>query len=247
MSSPTADLVASGATVGDGLSAAPARWTFGGETSRHFDGHVSRSVPDYAEGHRMVLALSEFFLGPGSLCYELGCSTGALTRLLAERHRDRDVAFIGVDVEPDMVKLATERCLDLANVEIVESDIAAMEFKPADLVVAYYTVQFMAPKVRQAVVDSIFTALAWGGAFVMFEKVRAPDARFQDLLTQLYTEFKLKNGYTPTEILAKTRSLKGVLEPFSAQGNLEMLGRAGFQDVMPVMKNLCFEGFLAIK
>ncbi|HEU5142424.1 MAG TPA: hypothetical protein VFU04_04620, partial [Solirubrobacterales bacterium] len=60
-------------------------------------------------------------------------------------------------------------------------------------------------------------------------------------------EFKLRNGYTPAEILGKARSLKGVLEPFSAHGNLEMLRRAGFQDVMPVMKDMCFEGFLAIK
>ena len=45
----------------------------------------------------------------------------------------------------------------------------------------------------------------------------------------------------------KTRSLKGILEPFSTQGNLDLLSRAGFVDVMTVQKYLCFEGFLAIK
>jgi tRNA (cmo5U34)-methyltransferase len=195
----------------------------------------------------MVLALSEFFLAPGSRCYELGCSTGALTRLLAERNHDRDVLFIGVDKEPQMVEHATARCADLANVEILHDDVATMEFDPADLIVAYYTIQFMAPKVRQMVLDSVFKALTWGGALIMFEKVRAPDARFQEMLSQLYTEFKLTNGYSATEILAKTRSLKGVLEPFSSQGNEEMLRRAGFADTMPVMKAMCFEGVVAIK
>jgi tRNA (cmo5U34)-methyltransferase len=38
-----------------------------------------------------------------------------------------------------------------------------------------------------------------------------------------------------------------VLEPFSTQGNLDMLKRAGFVDVMTIMKYVCFEGFLAIK
>ncbi|MEK7298654.1 MAG: methyltransferase, partial [Candidatus Margulisiibacteriota bacterium] len=41
--------------------------------------------------------------------------------------------------------------------------------------------------------------------------------------------------------------LKGVLEPFSTQGNLDLLKRAGFVDVTSVMKYICFEGFLAIK
>ena len=66
-------------------------------------------------------------------------------------------------------------------------------------------------------------------------------------LSSLYTDFKLRNGFSPDEIIAKQNSLKGVLEPFSTQGNLEMLKRAGFVDVITVMKYGCFEGFLAIK
>ena len=38
-----------------------------------------------------------------------------------------------------------------------------------------------------------------------------------------------------------------MLEPFSTQGNVDMLRRAGFVDHMSVFKHLCFEGFLAIK
>ena len=54
-------------------------------------------------------------------------------------------------------------------------------------------------------------------------------------------------GYNGDEINGKSRSLKGVLEPFSTQGNLDLLQRAGFVDVMTVFKYMCFEGFLAIK
>ena len=38
-----------------------------------------------------------------------------------------------------------------------------------------------------------------------------------------------------------------MLEPFSTQGNLDLLARAGFKDVMTLIKYVCFEGFLAIK
>ena len=37
------------------------------------------------------------------------------------------------------------------------------------------------------------------------------------------------------------------MEPFSTQGNIDLMKRAGFVDIMPVSKWVCFEGFLAIK
>ena len=77
--------------------------------------------------------------------------------------------------------------------------------------------------------------------------MRAADARFQDMMVNLYTDFKIDQGYDNDEIVGKTRSLKGVMEPFSTQGNLDLLKRAGFVDMMTVQKYVCFEGFLAIK
>ncbi len=82
---------------------------------------------------------------------------------------------------------------------------------------------------------------------MFFEKVRANDARFQDITTSLYNEYKLDQGYSAEEILFKTRSLKGILEPFSTQGNIDLLKRAGFVDMITVFKYVCFEGFLVIK
>jgi tRNA (cmo5U34)-methyltransferase len=93
----------------------------------------------------------------------------------------------------------------------------------------------------------VYEALNWGGAFFCFEKVRGPDARFQDIMSAVYTDYKLEQGYTEEEIVGKARSLKGVLEPFSTEGNLGLMERCGFVDVMTIFKYACFEGFLAIK
>ena len=67
------------------------------------------------------------------------------------------------------------------------------------------------------------------------------------MMTTIYTDYKIDQGYSSDEIVGKTRSLKGVLEPFSSQGNIDLMKRAGFEDVMTVMKYVSFEGFLAIK
>lgn len=234
--------------VGDGLSAQRASWNFSGDVAQNFDDHVSKSVPLYHEGHKLVCELSDFFVKPHSVAYEIGCSTGTLTTMLAEHNANKSGArFIGVDIEPDMVALAKKRANGNRSVSFVVDDALQMEMQPADLIVAYYTVQFVRPSERQRFIDKLYASLQWGGALIMFEKVRGPDARFQDMLVRLYDDYKLSQGYTPAEIVGKARSLKGVLEPFSTQGNIDLLKRAGFGDIMSVMRYICFEGFIAIK
>lgn len=234
--------------VGDGLSADRANWSFSGEVAKNFDAHVSKSVPLYHEGHQLVCELSDFFLKPGSRCYEIGCSTGALTTKLAEHTAGKaDVQFVGVDVEPDMIEIAKERAKAHPNVRFVVDDALQMDMESCDLIVCYYTVQFVRPSERQQLIDKLYQKLQWGGALIMFEKVRGADARFQDMFTRMYDDYKLSQGYTPDEIVSKARSLKGVLEPFSTQGNVDMLKRAGFVDMVSIMKYICFEGMVAIK
>ena len=238
-------------SAGDGIVARNANWTFAGGVAGQFDDHVSKSVPMYAEGHDIVCGLSDFFIGRDSLSYDLGCSTGSLTLKLAERIKDKAGARItGIDVEAEMIEKAnTKRDISgFANVSFQTDDISQADLEPADFIVSYYTVQFIRPNIRQALIDNIYNALRWGGCFVMFEKVRGPDARFQDILTAMYSyDYKLAQGYDTEEIVSKARSLKGVLEPFSTQGNLDLLARAGFEDVMTIAKYICFEGFMAIK
>ncbi|MFZ5589818.1 MAG: methyltransferase domain-containing protein [Pseudomonadota bacterium] len=236
--------------VGDGIQADRANWKFSGDASKNFDEHVRRSVPFYTEGHDLICDISDFFVKPDSVIYELGSSTGVLTLKLAEHNKHKPKArFIGIDIEADMVEIAEEKKklnADL-NVTFLVGDILETEMEATDMIVSYYTVQFIRPSVRQKLIDKIYQSLNWGGALLLFEKVRGADARFQDILTALYTDYKLRVGYSPEDIVSKSRSLKGILEPFSSQGNIDMLKRAGFVDINIVQKYLCFEGFLAIK
>ena len=234
--------------AGDNIHAENASWSFGGGIADRFQDHVQRSVPLYREGHELIRQLSDFFVKKESRCYELGVSCGQLISSLSQRHSQKEgVQWIGIDNEPDMINKASETCLSNPSIELTCADITSYEYQKSDLIISYYTIQFVSPRLRQELFNTLYKSLNWGGALILFEKVRGADARFQDILTTTYTDFKLNNGYTPDEIIAKTRSLKGVLEPFSTQGNLDLLQRAGFVDVMSVMKYLCFEGFLAIK
>ncbi len=233
--------------LGDGIGAKKASWTFGGSVCDVFDSHVSKSVPLYSESHKLGQQLADFFIHDNSTVYDIGCSTGALLRAMAENTNAKNVRFIGIDPVPEMVDHARVKSKDFDNIEFVNSDAIDFDFQKCDLIMSYYTMQFILPKHRQALFDRLYQVLNWGGALFLFEKMRMPDARFQDMINQLYFEYKLDNGYSANDILGKMQSLKGVMEPYSEKANRDMLRRAGFQDMTSVLRYLSFVGYLTIK
>ena len=235
------------AKVDSKIEAENAGWSFE-NIADDFDEHVTKSVPLYHEGHELICQVSDFFLPKDAVVTEIGTSTGALAERFLRHHASRkDIRYVGIDAVESMVAKASKRLEGDPRAEFQQADVTAHTFEPSSMVLSYYCMQFIPPRVRQRIIHRIYQSLEWGGALLLFEKVRAPDARFQDICGQVYQEYKLQKSFSESEILHKQRSLKGVLEPFSTQGNLDLLKRAGFEDVMTVMKWVCFEGFVAIK
>lgn len=238
--------------TGDNISSENANWKFSGKMVNDFEDHVSKSVPIYNRGHELIVQLGDFFIKDDSIIYDLGCSTGKLLIDLINRNNHKlKSKYIGIDIENDMIKYAKNQQKKLkiktSKLKFINDSIVTCDLQLSDMVISFFTVQFIHPKHRQDVINKIYKSLNWGGAFLFFEKVRYNDARFQDIFTTLYSDYKLEKGYSPEEIINKTRSLKGVMEPFSTQGNLDLLKRAGFEDITTVVTDICFKGFLAIK
>ena len=223
-----------------------ASWTFKG-IEKDFEEHIRKSVPFYDHGHEIVCSYSDFFLSKNnSVAYEIGCSSGTLTKKLLEWNKHKSLKLIGLDNELGMINHCKNNCAD-KRASFIHDDVSNFEFDKSNMIISYYTMQFIHPSNRQEVFNRIYNSLEWGGAFIFFEKTRANDARFQDYQNQLYSDFKLANGFDESEIINKTRSLKGILEPFSSEGNHGLLERAGFIDYMTIFKSISFQGFLAIK
>jgi tRNA (cmo5U34)-methyltransferase len=231
--------------VGDGIHSLAGSWTFGGEVPRAFDSHVARSIPAYAACHELIADLADQLLPAGGRCYDLGCSTGALTALLAQRLDQRRVELIGVDREPGMIKVAAQRCAELPSVRFETAALEELEFESADLMVSFYTLQFIPLRVRQEVVDRIHHALSPGGALILFEKVLAPTARTHEIAVGAYLDWKRRQGFSDEEIAAKTRSVRGVLQSLTPDENAAMLRQAGFRETMQVFRWVLFEGLVA--
>ena len=234
--------------TGDKINSKNASWSFKGDLFKKFDNHIRKSVPLYSETHDIFLKLSDFFLQDNSKIIDLGCSTGVFLNKLVIRHKNinKKIKFYGIDEIKQMINYAKKND-KTKKIKFQRKDIFKFNLSNSCLICCFYTLMFVSPKKRQNLLNKIYKNLNWGGAFFLIEKVRGPDARFQDIMTQIYQEFKQDQGYSAEEILSKSKSLKGIQEPFSSKANYEMLKRSGFKDIITVIKYGPFEGFLAIK
>ena len=225
------------------------KWSFGGKIPKKFDTHIKKSVPFYYEGHQIILGLSDYFLSKKSLCYDFGCSSSSLLIQLSKFTNKENIQFIGLEINKDMYNFAKKnlKISNVKNIKLYNKDITNYNLLKSNLIISYYTMQFIHPSLRQKIYDKIYKSLNWGGAFIIFEKIRGNDARFDNILNSLYWDFKEKNQFTSNEIIQKSKSLRGVLEPFSDKGNLGYLKRSGFSDIQTIFQYLCFKGYLCIK
>lgn len=231
--------------VGNGIISDNARWSFDVPPA-DFDEHIEKSVPFYRESQNLIAQVSDFFVPDNALIYDIGTTTGTVAGKILARHPDKNIHITGIDIIPSMIDFAARKVTDQrATFECANA--LEYAFDKAHLMVLYYTLQFIHPSVRLDLLKKVYECLHWGGGLLVFEKVRANDARFQDYMTQIYTEFKLQNDFSSEEIINKQRSLKGILEPFSAEGNLTLFKEAGFVDIIPIFKWVCFQGWLMIK
>ena len=237
------------AKVGDNIKSTVGAFDFSGNVHKSFEKHVGKSVPFYDHGHNLICKISSFFLVNQSIVYDLGCSTGKLTRDISNYNKDLKIKIYGIDVEPKMIQHSKKLLNRNTKKRIFykKNNLINLKLQKSDLIISYYTIQFVKPKFRQMIFDKIYKSLNFGGAFILFEKVRGPDARFQDIFTQVYHEFKFDSGFTKEQIYNKSTSIRGVLEPFTTKANIDYMKRAGFKDITSLIKYCSFEGFLAIK
>lgn len=228
--------------VDDGCS-----FTFSKGTASVFDSHVQSSVPLYKEGHEYIAYLSDYFVKPNSVCYDLGCSTGTLLEILAERHKNKqDVYFFGIDPEIEMINQAKKKSNHF-NIEYCVNSAENVELKKSDFVTCYYTLQFIPINKRQEVCNKIYSSLNIGGAFILFEKELINEPYVSKIVESAYMKFKLKNNFTINEVLGKRFSLEGFLIPNTADDNIILLSSAGFKSIQCIMQYGEFKGYIAIK
>lgn len=215
-----------------------------------FPDMINRSVPGYATIIAMIGTLASEYVQPGSTCYDLGCSLGAATLSMRRNIGHKDCRIIAVDNSEAMVTRCREVIAADASdipVDIRCEDILDAAVADASMVVMNFTLQFVQPQARDALVDKIFRGLRPGGLLVLSEKIRFENTALDALFIDMHHRFKEQQGYSKMEISRKRAALERVLVPESVSQHKRRLEDAGFKACDIWFQCFNFASMVAIK
>ena len=197
-----------------------------------FPDMIQRSVPGYGTMISTIGILAAKYAQPNSRCYDLGCSLGAVSLSMRQRINQPDCTIIAVDNSEAMVERGLELLASDSSsrvpVEMVCADIQNIAIEDASVVVLNFTLQFIPPDDRLALITRIYQGLKPGGVLILSEKMAFDDQIKQDFHTEAHHDFKRANGYSDLEISQKRTALERVMIPESLNCHKRRLQEAGF-------------------
>ena len=219
----------------DSLFAVPhdlvADFAFDESVTRVFPDMIRRSVPGYGNIVTMIGLLAERYAVAGSTLYDLGCSLGASTLSMRRCLGARDCTIVAVDNSPAMVKGCRVNVAEAGEgvpVDVRCADIREVAIGNASVVVLNFTLQFIAPEHRLALLRNIRQGMRPGGVLILSEKIVFESAEEDAFQRTLHLDFKRANGYSELEISQKRTALENVLIPETLAQHQQRLSEAGF-------------------
>ncbi len=220
---------------------------FDEDVARVFPDMLKRSIPGYEASIEAIGSLAARFVKPGTRCYDLGCSLGAATLAMRQGARTRDIDVIAIDTAEAMVSRCREATADDDRIHIEAADIRDADIENASMVVLNYTLQFLPPEDRDAMIQRIADGLNPRGLLVLSEKVIDEDPDMETLLYDLHHEHKRRNDYSELEISRKRTALENVLVPETVSDHRRRLTDAGFDHIAVWLRYFNFVSIIAIK
>ncbi len=224
-------------------------FAFNSEVADVFDDMLVRSIPFYKEIHKLIIDLvDKFYTGEGVI-YDLGCSTGTTIEIIDKHLKEKGIAgkYIGIDMSSPMIEKAKEKLKNVNNVELINGDMTEIDFSNAEVVILNYTLQFLKEEKRDELLKTIYHGLKPGGLLILSEKIKSPTQNIQELITELYYDFKKANGYSELEISQKREALENVLVPLTANDQIHLLNQSGFHHAEMIFRWYNFASFIGIK
>jgi len=191
----------------------PKDWTFQSpDVAKNFDSHVREQLPWYEMLTRVIGLIARHFIRQHGLIYDIGCSTGNLSRELHDTIINRDARLIALDNSAAMKEKFS------GPGEFVLADAVDYDYQPFDLAILYLVIQFIPLEQRRPMLERITAQCNEGGAVIIVDKY-SPDhdsAYIQTIKRRITLLGKTMSGTPPGEIVQKELSLSGVQRPLDA-------------------------------
>ena len=239
----------------DNINVPSENWEFDEDVAEVFTDMLERSIPDYHTMRKLVDQVAEHFIKPNTRFVDLGCANGLSAEGIIANHYKEVISYLS-DVSEPMLAKCRERYkkqIEEGYVHITRLDLTKHPigygcfWNGCSVILSCLTLQFIPIEYRQGIIESVYSSLNKGGAFILVEKVLGNSSEIGNIFTSIYYNMKRENQYTEEQIASKRKSLEGVLCPLTEEMNISMLKMAGFRKIDTFWKHMNFCGIIAIK
>ena len=124
--------------LGDSIKNDLSSWSFDKKVPENFDRHVSRSVPNYDDGHQLINVYSDFFVNlPSKRVYDIGSSTASLIERIQARHIHKNLEFFGVEPVKEMIELAKKRVYkDREKIKFINDSVLEVTLLSSSIIIS---------------------------------------------------------------------------------------------------------------
>ena len=193
----------------------PTAFAFDDQVASVFEDMINRSVPGYSTIISMIGVLAERYCGAGSTIYDLGASLGGASFAVAQQLPHDDYRIIAIDNSEAMTSRLSAKLAALgelggketSRIECRHEDLRDSKIEDASMVILNFTLQFIEPAAREALMRKIYDGMRPGGLLIISEKIQFPDPALNELFIDLYHRFKETQGYSKLEISQKRAAL----------------------------------------
>lgn len=228
---------------------------FDEEVAQIFENMAQRSIPMYAEMHRVhAKMLAEAILASTSMkVLDIGASTGRWFKVMRQVLNVDSLAEVG-GLECHAIENSTpmqeKLKADLPELIVHDYDLLKFNFEidfKFNIVTLFYVLQFIPNEYKRDVMQWIFNQMAPGATLLVGQKETNENFWLESLFQNEYIHFRLANGYTQDEITAKTAALKNSMWCISEAELKSMAFSVGFKRVTPSLRWLDFATYIIEK
>lgn len=205
----------------------PKAWTFQDhDVAAHFDAHVREQLPWYDIVAQYVADLAVSFLPTGGVLYDIGASTGNMTRLLAQTLDLKQIRAVSIEPAHEMA----DRWYGNGTLRVIPAEQIDYSVDRPDVAVLFLVLMFMKPSEREKFLEKLFEAVTPGGAVFIVDKGYLGIPSIAAAAKTAHLAMKQRAGTPPDSYIAKELSLRGEQRPTAPNKIIELAEDYGFMD-----------------
>lgn len=196
------------------VSEIPEVWTFESDrVADKFDNHVREQLSWYDPLSQFVADLAISFLPSNGVIYDIGASTGNMTRMMMDEIMSKNAEAISIEPAHAMA----QHWRGVGKLHIIPAEDIDFRSRRPDVSILFLSLMFMPMETREQFLERIFEATKPGGAVIIVDKGYLKLAETQVACKAATVADKRRSGTPAESYMAKELSLRGEQRPTNKQ------------------------------